>query len=95
MLKVNKKGFIVNFEHISLLCSSVSIVNFEQVNAGQHISNIRDNVGPHVKNEIAFSLTEDLIKLYICVRAFSFADDQKNFFKIKQSKLKARSLRKS
>ena len=26
--------FIVNFEHISHLCSSVSIVNFEQVNAG-------------------------------------------------------------
>ena len=27
-------GFIVNFEHISHLCSSFSIVNFEQVNAG-------------------------------------------------------------
>ena len=27
-------GFIVNFEHISHLCSSVSIVNFEQVNPG-------------------------------------------------------------
>ena len=27
-------GFIVNFEHISHICSSVSIVNFEQVNAG-------------------------------------------------------------
>ena len=26
--------FIVNFEHISHLCSSVSIVNFEQVNPG-------------------------------------------------------------
>ena len=36
MFNVNNKanGFIVNFEHISLLCSSVSIVNFEQVNAG-------------------------------------------------------------
>ena len=27
-------GFIVNFENISHLCSSVSIANFEQVNAG-------------------------------------------------------------
>ena len=27
-------GFIVNFEHISHLCSSVSIVNFEHVIAG-------------------------------------------------------------
>ena len=26
-------SFIVNFEHISHICSSVSIVNFEQVNA--------------------------------------------------------------
>ena len=26
--------FIVNFEHISEPCSSLSVVNFEQVNAG-------------------------------------------------------------
>ena len=26
--------FIINFEHISHLCSSVSIINFELVNAG-------------------------------------------------------------
>ena len=32
-------GFIVNFEHISQLCSSVSIVNFEQVNAGWDVIN--------------------------------------------------------
>ena len=32
--KVNFRVFIVNFEHISHLCSSVSIVNFEKVNAG-------------------------------------------------------------
>ena len=25
-------GFIVDFEHISQLCSSISVVNFEQVN---------------------------------------------------------------
>ena len=41
MFKVNSRRhrrrfgvFIVNFEHISHLCSSVSIVNFEQVSAG-------------------------------------------------------------
>ena len=45
MFKVNNKatkttpwrrfgGFIVNFEHTSHLCSSVSIVNFEHVTAG-------------------------------------------------------------
>ena len=27
-------SFVGNFEHISHFCSSVSIVNFEQVNAG-------------------------------------------------------------
>ena len=31
-------AFTVNFEHISHLCSSVSIVNFEHVNAGWKIS---------------------------------------------------------
>ena len=30
--------FIVNFEHISHLCFSVSIVNFEQVNAGWEVN---------------------------------------------------------
>ena len=34
MFKVNSKVFIVNFEHISHLCSRVSIVNFEHVIAG-------------------------------------------------------------
>ena len=45
MFKINNKTpkrrhwrrfgvFFVNFEHISHLCSSVFIVNFEQVNAG-------------------------------------------------------------
>ena len=29
--------FTVNFEHISHLCSSVSLVNFEQVNAGWEV----------------------------------------------------------
>ena len=40
MFKVNNKdtkttgAFVVNFEHISHLCSRVSIVNFEHVIAG-------------------------------------------------------------
>ena len=41
MFKANNKDrlhrsgvFIVNFEYISQLCFSVSIVNFEQVNTG-------------------------------------------------------------
>ena len=43
MFKVNNRNnrtwrrfgvFIVNLEHISLLCSSTSIVNFDQVNSG-------------------------------------------------------------
>ena len=36
-------GFIVNFEHISHLCSSVSIVNFEHVIAGWVSANVRQN----------------------------------------------------
>ena len=34
MLSIPYSVFIVNFEHISHLCSSVSIVNFKQVIAG-------------------------------------------------------------
>ena len=34
MFNINNKVFIVNFKHISHLCSSVSIVNFEHVIAG-------------------------------------------------------------
>ena len=37
-------GFIVNFEHILHLCSSVSIVNFEQVNARWVCTNRLDGV---------------------------------------------------
>ena len=37
VIKVNKV-FIVNFEHISHLCSSVSIVNFEHVIAGWELN---------------------------------------------------------
>ena len=35
--------FIVNFEHISHLCSSVSVVNFELVNVGWEISRFQEN----------------------------------------------------
>ena len=38
-------GFIVNFGHISYLCSSVSIVNFEQVNPGWVIFSAKKLVG--------------------------------------------------
>ena len=53
MFKVNNKatkttpcrrfgGFTVNFEHISHLCSSVSIVSFEQVNVGwDHMETVK------------------------------------------------------
>ena len=34
MLSIPYSVFIVNFEHISHLCSSVSIVNFKHVIAG-------------------------------------------------------------
>ena len=43
MFNVNNKVTFVNFEHISHLCSRVSIVNFEQVNAGWYSSMILGN----------------------------------------------------
>ena len=54
MFKVNNKdtktmlwcrfgGFIVNFEHVSHLCSSVSVVNFEHVIVSWAIPEYRSN----------------------------------------------------
>ena len=41
-------GFIVSFEHISHICSSVSVVNFEQVNAGWVIFSAKKLVLEHL-----------------------------------------------
>ena len=48
-----------------------------------------------VKREIALNLLQDLLTLYIRVRTFSFAKGQIQSHKIKQSRLKSRSLRTS
>ena len=63
MFKVNYKDtkktpyvFIVNFKHISHLCSTASIVNFEQVNAGwEKISCCLDALN-YISNYQIFSL---------------------------------------
>ena len=58
MFKVNNKAtkttrgfgsFIVNFEHILHLCSSLFIVNFEQVNAGWELAFIQFLCGDLLK----------------------------------------------
>ena len=43
MFKVNIKATFVNFEHISYLCFSVSVVNFEHVIAGWVFSILLEN----------------------------------------------------
>ena len=48
-----------------------------------------------IKKEIALDLLEDLLALYIRVKTFSLAEDQVQSHKIKQSRLKSRSLRTS
>ena len=48
-----------------------------------------------IKREIALNLLQDLLTLYIRVRTFSFAKGQIQSHKIKQSRLKSRSLRTS
>ena len=48
-----------------------------------------------IKKEIVLNLLEDPLTLYIRVRTFSFAKDQMQSHKIKQSRLKSRSLRTS
>ena len=48
-----------------------------------------------IKKEIALTLLEDLLTLYIHVRTFTFEKSQIQSHKIKQSRLKSRSLRTS
>ena len=48
-----------------------------------------------LRKEIALNLLEDLLTFYIRVRMFSFAKDQIQSHKIKQLKLKSRSLQTS
>ena len=56
-------GFIVNFEHISHFCFSVSIVNFEQVNAGWGI-----------KFEFEFKVAVSNIFLLLSTILFSYSN---------------------
>ena len=58
-----------------------------------HAATIRSKSSDRIKKEIALNLLEDLLTLYIRVRSFSFAKDQQQAFKIRQAKLKSRSLR--
>ena len=58
-----------------------------------HAATIRSNSSDLIKKELALNLQEDLLTLYIRVRSFSFAKDQQQAFKIRQAKLKSRSLR--
>ena len=51
--------FIVNSEHISHLCSSVSVVNFEQVNAELGIHNSRNQIW------------KQYLSIRVCVRSFN------------------------
>ena len=48
-----------------------------------------------IKKEVALNLLEDLLTLYARVRSFSFANDKTQAYKIQQSKIRARSLRKT
>ena len=58
-----------------------------------HAAAIRNKSSDLIKKETALNLLEDLLTLYIRVRSFSFAKDQQQVFKIRQAKLKSRSLR--
>ena len=42
----------------------------------------------------ALNLVEDLVKLFICIRSFSFANDQQEAYKIQKSSLGLDHLRK-
>ena len=59
----------------------------------QSFAKVRRSSPDNIKKEIAFNLLEDLLRLYIRVRTFSFVKDKVQAFKIRNSKTKSRSLR--
>ena len=79
--KVDSKNIIS-----TLLDNILVIDNFSTI---KHQSEIT------VKNEIAFNVLEDVLKLYIHVRAFSHVKNQLEFHKIKSNQVKNTSLHKS
>ena len=87
MFKVNSKatkttawgrfgGFIVNFEHISHLCSSVSIVNFEHVIAGW------DNIGQEYNAEGAKWQRNWSLEAFEATEAFEYKNARSDFLAI-------------
>ena len=58
----------------------------------ENVSFIRNSSPDIIKKEIAYNLLEDLLTLYIRVRAFSFVKDQIQSHKIKKSRSKSSSL---
>lgn len=70
----------------SLLQNSLVILNLEK---------IRSNTQDKVKKEVAFNILEDLLTLYVRVRAHSYAKKRQQEYKIQSGKAKSRSLRTS
>ena len=77
-------------------CKSIVSTLMKNPIIHENMSKIRSkSTDTIVKREIALNLLEDLLTLYIRVRTFSFAKGQIQSHKIKQSRLKSRSLRPS
>ena len=70
----------------SLLQNSLVILNLEK---------IRFNTQDKVKKEVAMNILEDLLMLYVRVRAHSYARSQQQKHKLQSGKSKSRSLRTS
>ena len=62
-----------------------------------HAAVLKSKFEETIQKEVALNLLEDLLTLYICVRLFSFANDKQQAYnyKILQSRVRARSFRKT
>ena len=77
-------------------CKSIVSTLMKNPIINENMSKIRSkSTDTIIKKEINLNLLEDLLTLYIRVRTFSFAKGQIQSHKIKQSRLKSRSLRTS
>ena len=81
VVKIDCKGIVLN------LMANATVLD--------HAKLLKSKSDEAIKKEVAVNLPEDLLTLYIRVRSFSFANDHQQAYKIQQSKIRARSLRKT
>ena len=97
IFKIAERYFRIATQKHVVKIDSKSIASNLMSNATvlHHATVLKSKSEETIKKEVALNLLEDLLTLCIRVRSFSFASDKQQAYKIQQSKIRARSLRKT